>query len=39
MMLTVNAGRPWYVIVYSVTQRSPFPVIRLTSKPDGFPGW
>src|SRR5208337_1839450 len=31
--------RPWYVIVYSVIQRSPFPRIRLTLKPDGLPGW
>ena len=39
IMLTVYAGRPWYVIVYSVIQRSPFPRIRLTLKPDGLPGW
>ena len=37
-MLTVYAGRPWYVIVYSVIQRFPFPSIRLTLKPDGLPG-
>jgi len=29
-MLTVYAERPWYVIVYSVIQRFPFPRIRLT---------
>jgi hypothetical protein len=38
IILTVYAGRPWYVIVYSVIQRSPFPRIRLTLKPDGLPG-
>ena len=37
-MLTVYAGRPWYVIVYSVTHRSSRPSIRLTLNPEGFPG-
>jgi hypothetical protein len=37
-MLTVYAARSWYVMVYSVIYRSPFPRIRLTSKPDGLPG-
>jgi hypothetical protein len=27
---------PWYVIVYAVIQRSPFPRIRLTFKPTGL---
>ena len=38
MMLTVYAIRSWYVMVYSVIQRSPLPRMRLTWKPDGLPG-
>ena len=38
IMLTVYATRPWYAIVYSVIQTSPFPRIRFTSKPEGLPG-
>ena len=38
MILAVYAARSWYVIVYSVIQRFPFPRIRLIWKPDGLPG-
>jgi len=37
-MLTVNAARPCWLIVYSVTQISPLPIRRRTVKPRWFPG-